>query len=310
MTTIGNLLAQGFNVDCHDLIEGSGFDFLASREDVSIEVECKMVSGDLGKAIHFGQIPALVHDLAGPLGAAERPAHGLGVRILLRGKVSNQTSTREAIAEALGDALRGIHVENRGPIALIEVFPLTEDERLQLVDAVAAGADLFWCGRLAEWRGSDYLTVTVSPSKPPIALVIGSTQESRFQRNLVRELKRSAKYQLSGDRAAILVVQLFDLHAEDLQELAKVDFGGNGRPTLLRTSASAVLNSDVGRRIHTLAFSGHANVTRSQLWENTTTLQTRYQAQGPGYFFVNHDHPMAGDSRYRIFSEPGSRGRP
>ena len=51
MTTITHLLLNGFNVTCHDLENNGGFDFLASRDGVEVEVECKMVSGDIGKQL-------------------------------------------------------------------------------------------------------------------------------------------------------------------------------------------------------------------------------------------------------------------
>jgi len=50
--TITHLMRQGFDVTFQDIDHGRGFDFLAVRDGVELEVECKSASGDLGRQVH------------------------------------------------------------------------------------------------------------------------------------------------------------------------------------------------------------------------------------------------------------------
>ena len=52
MATAAHLMRRHCDVEFHDLETGGGFDFLANRAGATLEVECKMVSGDLGRQIH------------------------------------------------------------------------------------------------------------------------------------------------------------------------------------------------------------------------------------------------------------------
>jgi hypothetical protein len=52
MTTAAHLMRRHCDVEFHDLETGRGFDFLATRAGAVLEVDCKMVSGDLGRQMH------------------------------------------------------------------------------------------------------------------------------------------------------------------------------------------------------------------------------------------------------------------
>lgn len=52
ITTAVHLMSRGFDVEFHDMEHGGDFDFVARKEDVETEVECKMFSADLGRKIH------------------------------------------------------------------------------------------------------------------------------------------------------------------------------------------------------------------------------------------------------------------
>jgi hypothetical protein len=52
ISTAAALMLQGFDVDFWDMESRGRFDFLPHRAGTEIEVECKMVSGDLGRKIH------------------------------------------------------------------------------------------------------------------------------------------------------------------------------------------------------------------------------------------------------------------
>jgi hypothetical protein len=53
MNTIVHLCSRGFDVDCVDLCESEvkRYDFLARRENLEVEIECKTISADAGHRI-------------------------------------------------------------------------------------------------------------------------------------------------------------------------------------------------------------------------------------------------------------------
>ena len=59
MKVVAHLMTRGFDVVFHDMEEGGGFDYLATNEGVEIEVECKFVSGDIGRQIHLKKMHQL-----------------------------------------------------------------------------------------------------------------------------------------------------------------------------------------------------------------------------------------------------------
>jgi hypothetical protein len=52
MQIVTHLMGRGFDVQFNDIEGDGGFDFLATRNGTQVEVECKHVSGDIGRNIH------------------------------------------------------------------------------------------------------------------------------------------------------------------------------------------------------------------------------------------------------------------
>jgi hypothetical protein len=53
MRTVAHFMAKGLDVEFHDLNEVGGYDFLVRNTKIEMEVECKSVSGDLGRQVHL-----------------------------------------------------------------------------------------------------------------------------------------------------------------------------------------------------------------------------------------------------------------
>jgi hypothetical protein len=53
LRTAAHFMRAGFEVDFHDLCGSGRYDFLVRRADIEMEVECKSVSGDLGRKVHL-----------------------------------------------------------------------------------------------------------------------------------------------------------------------------------------------------------------------------------------------------------------
>lgn len=111
MRVITILMSSGFDVTFNDLENGSGFDFLARRENSRIEVECKHVSADIGRKIHRSK----VYDLGGFLhpilkAAIQGSTVGRLVRVQLPNRLEGNRAQQEAIAERVQETLSGSNV--------------------------------------------------------------------------------------------------------------------------------------------------------------------------------------------------------
>ena len=62
-----HLFSKGFDVELSDIESIQSFDFLASKEDVQYEVECKSVTADIGRPIHQRKMVDLGHKLVSRL---------------------------------------------------------------------------------------------------------------------------------------------------------------------------------------------------------------------------------------------------
>lgn len=106
VSTVVHLVRSGFDVDLHDLENGGGFDFLAKRDGIEVEVECKMFSADVGRKIHRRLSAKLFKVLEPLLSQTFRFARGgLLVRITLPDRLTPAPSQYEGIKEAIQSAV-------------------------------------------------------------------------------------------------------------------------------------------------------------------------------------------------------------
>jgi len=124
MTVAAHLLSRGFDVKFSDLEIGKGFDFLAQRDDIELEVECKRVGLDLGRKITRRETLELHKYLKKALSPiAVNLRGGLFVRVTLPSRLSASHKQREQISSLVGKALRtgvGIYDQSACQISIID----------------------------------------------------------------------------------------------------------------------------------------------------------------------------------------------
>jgi hypothetical protein len=106
MGIASHLMSRGFDVTFSDMETGGGFDFLAEKDGAVLEVECKTVSGDLGRQIHLRRLYQLggrIYSLMSE--AVENCVGGQIARIVLPGRLSGTDQQLQAIYQALESTL-------------------------------------------------------------------------------------------------------------------------------------------------------------------------------------------------------------
>ena len=302
--TATHLMLRGFDVTFSDIESGGGFDFLARRETVELEVECKSVSSDFGRKIHRQHMAALGAKLHPILRQALGSAiGGQIVRLILPSRLPSDTA-------ALDDIVR---VTSR---AIIERSPVVGSEpceiQLETFDIAQSPFNVPDRGSidepsvqmfLADLLGSTipHALIAARPPSSAVAVLVSSRVSNSVVTFLLRDLKDAARGQFTRTRPGVLVVQFLDLNADDLLELAAHDSVEPANASALQLATNLFFRSVKRAHVHTLVYRSHGVVQRtSQVTDNR--INHSLQEQGPTYSFRNPQHPFAADPRYSVFS--------
>jgi len=304
METAAHLMQRGFDVTFSDLETGGGFDFLAKRGDIESEVECKMVSGDLGRQIHRRRLldlckhayPVMQEDL-------DKTGGGRLVRIVLKSRLHGQTKLLQEICSRVASALlKRTSLKELTPCAVhLETFDPSESP---FFNPPGEGLERERVREFVKERfgiSNSYMFVLFRPSHGAIIVVVESLQKGAVLKGLLRQLKTAATGQFTKTRAGILCVQLYDLTPEQMLELGRSDSTDPQKASALQIATSEFFDSPKRNHIHTLTYRSHGQVTVTRTAKDGQ-ITTVSQEQGHTYTFKNRNHPMVSDIRYSVFT--------
>jgi len=298
MKAAAHLMSRGFDVEFNDLENGDPtFDFLATKDGMEIEVECKHHSGDIGRQIHLKRVHQLgKHVLPIMSGVIDSSAGGKLVHVVLPGRLGGDAEQHMAVANAVSDKLQGTSSTAGDMISKVSIqeFQMEEspfwrfhpdhltrdhiDEFLEQRFGLANKASMILC----------------KPKSGAIVTVVESEKPDTVLDGIYQQLRKASRRQFSGGRPAILWCHLADLTGDQLKSLAQDQENING--------VEAVAHKLITRRphLHTVAFSAPGDVRTSQgIFEST--LETSVQEIGPVYPIRSTKHPQADDARCLLF---------
>ena len=133
VVTAVHLVSRGYDVQMNDLEGGSGVDYIASKDGLEIEVECKFFTGDLGRKIHRGKVLILHRYIADVVkDVFQRASKGLLVRVEIPDRLTCQPQQLEAIKRSLSIALLSGEAVVRTPESVQLVLCLVLDLQREL----------------------------------------------------------------------------------------------------------------------------------------------------------------------------------
>lgn len=297
MKVVAHLMTRGFDVIFHDMEEGGGFDYLVMNDDVEMEVECKFVSGDIGRQIHLKKMHQLGTVLLPEMGnLLDQGCGGRLIRISIPGRLSGNDKQHHEIRHLMSQAIsdqKSIARLNAYEVMISE-FSVANSPFSQLPpnDISSDHIQRF----LSEEFGIKNKNVLVHfrPKKGVVLVVVESAKKDAVLKGIHHQLKDAARDQLSGNRPGILCCELADLTEDQLRGLWNDQDEGTG----LQFMVSGL----IARRpqIHTVAFTtpGTVRIQKSTL---EITRLTSIQEIGPAYSFRNQAHPLVDDPRYKVF---------
>ena len=292
MKVATHLLTRDYDVEFHDLERGRGYDLLAAKDGMTLEVECTHMSGDAGRKIHrkdlyrfADRFSPWIRDHLGHL------TTGLFVRLTIPGRLESADAYQKPLCALVTRALLGggADVERDGVRVRVEAFN---------VERVAGpwtargdlGRDVMEARLLSHFDlVNKNALVYVRPGQSVVVLLIDSEREDEVARAMHAELSKKTKNQFTGQRPAILCCHLADLTSAELLSL-----GQAGTATGLDYLATALIL----RRPHLCSVT-YTAPGRTSVVDAAQSIREK----GLTYTVVNPDHPFAGDERLSVFRD-------
>ncbi|MDO8448066.1 MAG: hypothetical protein Q7T10_04605 [Rhodoferax sp.] len=298
ITTAIHLMSRGFDVEFRDMECGGGFDYIARKGDVEIEVECKMFSADLGRKIHRRRSATLCKALEGALTQTYNTASvGLIVTVSLPDRLTPSPGQHRGIEEAVRTGLLSGNVFTQTEYCDVQVsdFPIDSSPFNKAPEQLSRKEiDQFVWERTG--RSNSTLISMFSPKRRAVVLLLESEKPDDVLKGMRHQLREAAKGQFSKTRPAFLAVQLHDLTADQLGDLAQSDSSWRGNATGLQIMTSDFLQSPSRAHIHTVVYRSHGHLT-DQNQDGTK------RGDGLAYMIKNGFHPLYKDSRFAAFGD-------
>jgi hypothetical protein len=295
--TVVHLVQRGYDVEMNDLERGSGVDFIATREELQLEVECKMFTGDLGRKLHRRKVLMLhKHLFDTVLRAYQSAQHGLFIRITVPDRLHCGNPQLHGIEQALSTGLQAGNALTKSDECEIEItdFAIAESPFNVAGPHDISRKALEDFSRAKFGRVNKEMMIVFSPGKRAVIALVESAQPDEVLKGVARQLRDTAKRQFTGTRPGIIAVQFQELSADAMENLARKDSSSRVNANGLQIVTADFLDSPKRAHIHTVVYRSHGRMTRAG---NTIT------GAGPAYFIRNPGNACYGDVRARAFGD-------
>ncbi len=299
MAVAAHLLSRGFEVYFNDLEEGNGFDFLATKEGKSLEVECKHISGDVGRKIHkrdwLNLVEILESDLSSELNTNQK-AFLINITIPRRLETGEHRALRKAIVHAT--RTKNALSTTDGRIEVREfnfaASPFS-DEPTNALDRDTIVA--FLEERFAINNPNAF--AIFNPPQGMLIFNIRSDEPDTVLKSIVELLKKSSKDQLTGNSPGVICALMSAITGAELHEIANnAATTENDKGTGLQWAANYILRDRPN--VQSLAFMTFGNIHQSKV-NTDNTNQTSIRHFGHVYEFSNENFSSSNNSKIMIF---------
>lgn len=295
MTTAVHLMTRGFDVEFNDMENGTGVDYVARKDGIEIEVECKMFTGDVGRQIHKRRVLSLHKALAPIVERVYESAHrGIFIRVTIPGRLTSNDAQISGIASTVSRGVLAGTATTHTDCCDVSIrdfdiasspFAVNRIEDISRKDVAAFIGQKFG-------NANPNLVIFVSPGRSATVAMVESARADMVLKGIERQLRDSSKGQFTATRPGILAVQLYDLTPQQLIDLGRSDGSTLRSVTGLQLMTTHLLNSHNRNNIHTVVYTSHGVVKSDG---------GVISSSGPAYFVRNPNNPAYDDQRYWIF---------
>lgn len=275
------LAQQGFQIELADIENFGRFDFLAQRDGIAMEIECKVVTADLGRQIHKSALIGLGHVLKDTLASwCNKNVTGCYLEVTIPARLHKSSDYQTAIAAAIGHAL-------------------DVQEPLYNCDYCEVRKRFFNPARPDEYpideSNSSKLLMVRRPAA--ILIVFRSRKLDALLNGLYRQLRDSCSRQFSGDRAACLHVRFLDLTEAEFLDIAQAQSKEPKETTGLHLMTHELLNRRPN--LHSIIYTSFGSM-RTAPTEVAGDRVVVTSENIPAYYFINSQNAFSADARYNF----------
>lgn len=293
MTVAAHLSAAGFDAEFSDTEGLTPFDFLATKQTAELEVECKTISGDIGRPIHRNRALMFFHRIDRAIGMVHARGDGAVVEVTIPDSLHGRNAHLDSIGEVVSAAAREDRDQCVDGVATVKLHRFQLDrspfDSLARVTQELLGRFL---GDILGYGNTEGVA-RCSPGRAITIASIRSDKPGKVVDSIYRSLKQSAENQFSRGRPALLVAHLTDIKESQLLELARERLNG------LAAIATRLFVGPARQHLHGIAFLAPSQTLASAPLD--AGYQVSLHAGGSVLIFNNHQHPLATDDRLRVF---------
>jgi len=281
-----HLWSADFDVEFTDIEGHTRFDILARRGSIDLEVDCKTVSGDVGRQIHRRRALELFNRIRPAVSRLLEKGRGRTVDIVLPGALHGAEPYMNAVTNVVSDAILQDKSQSIADVAdvCLGEFDL-HDEPLLLAGAPTQQALENVAARLGH-PNSNVICHGNLQQGAAVVVAASSRKPDRVVDGIYRAMKASAEGQFGGANPALLAIRILDLTMAQLRELT------SGR---LGAISNRLLTGEHRAHLFGVAFLSPADSL------SVSPDGASFSSQGMSLLFRNEQHPLSQDPRLAIF---------
>src|SRR5205807_1108585 len=106
LRTAAHLMGHGFDIEFTDLAGRERYDFLASKDALEIEIDCKAPSGDVGRKIHGQRFRMFANDVLPILKEISQTPGGHVIHVVIPNNLHGDRAFERDLAEQVANLVR------------------------------------------------------------------------------------------------------------------------------------------------------------------------------------------------------------
>jgi hypothetical protein len=299
--TIFQLAGTGYKTELHDMSSSTGgYDILAEKDGLHIEVECKTITSDKGRQFRERDFAALSKLLFDPFKKHRASSNEYLIGFATKSRLPTSHKELAAIAAYIlrcVDAGVGVY-ENE--TCKVNVSVLTDTQELisdTEIDKTALRA------RIATLTGDPNAHITAHYHRKTEKLSVlygGGINPDDILEALFDTLHESAEKQMSKTLPGAFIARFTGIDNSEVAEL--VQSGPSGEITMFQAKLAEFFKDERHKHVHQIACRGRDGVVEYQGSSRIGALvNSSYREVGTVATFTNRAHPLADDPRMKLF---------
>lgn len=208
LETIAHLSHLGFDLEFHDLTGAAGgsFDFLATKDGLEIEIDCKSISADTGNPITAFGAAAITSFSDHAIKSYREAGQTIVLTIVTKNRISKRDNNSKEISKIIASSLirresilSDFSSVNYASYPSSDIFNFEKYSTVQYPLVVGGFEDY------------DHIIASSDEGAGGVVLLLKSTAKSNRVKKITDTLKESIEKQFTRSRPAVLFVRLADM---------------------------------------------------------------------------------------------------